>query len=166
MRAPAQGKQREEQADPPPKKKKGGRTQSHKTADPQEATKPPSQTAPKMGPPKEHWRTSHPKRRHPTESSGPAEGRTSPTRRHTPRWGGGVKKKTGRRSPNKRGRGDGEHDIQDGDSQRRTRQSHDRTRHDNPPPAKEKRNQRGGGGTNPTHGITRTPPRHWRPPRR
>ena len=87
VRAPAQGRQREEQADPPKKQKKttggGGGENGQQPPGcpptPQEAAKPPTQTAPKTGPPKgapgdhpsktsntkrraaAHWEKGHPK---------------------------------------------------------------------------------------------------------
>ena len=145
---PREGRGRNRQTPPKRKKKGGGHVKS-----PQPRNCPPTrggQTAqpdgtedrtPRRntgGPPSQNWR-------HPTESSGPPEDRTHRTCRHTPRWGGDGKITTRRRSPNERGRGDGEHETQDRDSQRRTPQSHDTTRHDTPPPQKKNKTKGEGG---------------------
>ena len=159
MRAPAEGKQREEQADPPPpKKKEGGQERPTATTLPTNTTR--------------GGRTPHPDgtedrtprrgtgglpsqtRQHQAKGSGPPGEGTPKTRGHTPRW---EEKKTTNKHPGReeKGWGDGDQETQDRDNQQPTPQSR-----------KKKRNQWREGGANPTNGNTRTPARHRRPPRK
>ena len=95
VRAPAQGRQREEQAGPPPpKKKQGGEggggeetAQSHQTARQQHKRRlhPPPQKAPKTGPRKRHRGTTQPKAATPSQEQWPTRKRDTETCRHTPR---------------------------------------------------------------------------------
>ena len=114
VRASAQGRQREEQADPPREKKnEGGNKQTEQkkkgggAKDRHTATKPRTHSArggqtPKPGntkgdihegPRKNTGGPPCQTRRHPVASTGPTEERAPRTRRHTPHWGSGGQKK-------------------------------------------------------------------------
>ena len=91
VRAPAQGRQREEQAGPPPKKKQGGGGRENSSQAPNrpptppEAAKPPTQKAPKTGPPESHRGTTQPKPATPSQQQRPTGKRDTEKCRHTPR---------------------------------------------------------------------------------
>ena len=172
LHQPREGRGRNRQRPPPTKRGRGARDGPAATKLPTHTTRggqtpqpdgtedgthlPPRDTG---GPPSQN-------RRHPTESSCPPEERTPRTHQHTPRWGRDGQKKTPRRNSKERRSGDGDHEAQDRDSQRRTPHSHNttglKTKH--PPPQPDEKIKRGGGGTNPTKGNTRTSPRHRQPP--
>ena len=188
VRAPAQGRQSEEQADPPPQKTKenkqtaqtkegGGARDRHTAAKPHTHSERGGQT-PHAGNTegdtngaarKNTWGPPCLPRRNPAESSGPAEERTPRTGRHTPHWGSGGQKKKYGRSPKERGRGDGDQETQDRDRQQRTPPSHDTTGPKTTPPPqpkKKKRGGEGGGQTPPTAApahphATGNPTRRW-----
>ena len=95
VRQPREGRGRNRQ--PPPKKKRGGRgggrenrpQPPNRPPTPQEVAKPPTQKAPKTGPPKRHRGTIQPRPATPSQEQRPTGKRDTETCRHTPR-----KKKT------------------------------------------------------------------------
>ena len=174
---PREGRGRNRQT--PPKKNGGGGTRDrHTAAKPRthstgggQTPQPDSTEGGTHGAPRKHIRGPPCQSgRHPDESSDRAEDRTPLTRRNTPQWRGDGQKKTHRRSPSERGRGDRDQETQDHDRQRRTPQSHDTTGRKTtalPRSAKKKQKGRGGGQTSPTatHAhpqTTDSPTRKWR----
>ena len=119
VRVPAHGRQREEQADPPPKKKEGGGGREngaqppHRLPTPQEAAKPPTQTAPKTGPLKgapgdDPAKTGNIK---PRAAAHQKKGHS----KHADTHHAGTTKKN-QRSPEEKGRGDRDHETKDRDN--------------------------------------------------
>ena len=135
VRQPREGRGRNRQT-PPPKKKEeniggegGGRENGpqppNRPPTPQEAANPPTQKAPKTGPPKGHWGTTQPKPATPSQEQRPTGKRdTQNAQTHTAR----KKKKSQQLSPKERGWGDRDHKARDRDSQRPTPQSQSKTR--------------------------------------
>ena len=172
VRAPAQGGQREEQGDPPPQKKGGGTRVRHTAPKPHThstgggQTRQPDSTRGGThgairkhtgGPPCQH-------QQHPAESSGPPEERTPQTRRHTPHWSSDGEKKKTMGAAQARG--------EEGRETERPRTVTGSGGHHKamtqlgrkpPPPPRSAETKRGGWGTNPTHGNSRTPPHHRQP---
>ena len=191
--AQAQGRQREEQADPPQKKrgkkgnkqtaqtkKRGGQERKHsrKAAHPlhKRQTNPPSEATPKVTPtgPPERTPEDHPAKPGNTQPRAAAHRRKGhPGHAGTHRTGevAGRKNKKIGRSPNERGRGDGDQETQERDRQRRPPQFQDTTgpKTTHPPAArKEKKTKRERRGqtpptATPAHPHARgSPTRRWR----
>ena len=166
-----QGRHREEQADPPPKKKGGGghetgRQPQNRPPTPQEAAKHPSPTTPRTGLP-EGTPEDRPAKTGDTKPRAVAHRKKghhehADTQHAEEETEGKKTKNTRRRSPNERGRGNGDHETHKRDSHRPTPQSHDTRRHDAPPAKKIK----GEAGGKPHLRQHLHIPRHRPPPRR
>ena len=165
LHQPREGRGKNRQT-PPPKEKGGGGhgigpQPRSRPPTPQEAGKPPSQTAPKTAstrPPRRNTGgpLTHRKKGH------PASANTHLAAAET------GKKKTHRRSPNARGWGDGDQKTQERDTQRRTAQSQDRTgpKTTNPPRSPRKKTKGEGGGQAPSTAAPAHPQATGGPPRR
>ena len=135
VHASAHGRRRGEQADPPPKKKGGegggrenGPQPPNRPPTPQEAAKPPTQKAPKTGPPNGHRGTTRPKPATPSQERRPTEKKdTKNTQTHATR----KKKKSQQPSPTERGWGDRDQRARDREGQQLTPQSQSKKRKKN-----------------------------------
>ena len=93
VRQPTEGRGRNRQAPPPKKKNRGGRGGGRENSQqppnrpptPPEAAKPPTEKAPRTGPPKRHRGTNQPKPATPSQEQRPTGKRDTETCRHTPR---------------------------------------------------------------------------------
>ena len=128
VRAPARGRQREEQAGPPRPQKKtknnrggrgGARKQPTAIKPPANTTRggkpPPPQKAQKTGPPKRHRGTIQPKPATPSQEQRPTGKRETETCRHTHK----KKKKSQQPGPKERGWGDRNHKARDRDTKQK-----------------------------------------------
>ena len=160
VRQPRDGRGRNRQT-PSEKRKKGGGGENgpqppRRRPTPQEAAKPPTQTAPKTGPPK-GAPGDHPAKTGNTKPRTAAHCEKGHPK-HADTHHAGKEKKTQnskQRGPEEKEWEDRDHETQDRDNQRPTPQS-----------PKRKKHKREGGGAHPTNGNTRTPLRHRRPPRK
>ena len=152
---------------PPPKKKQGGGRENgphppNRLTTPQEAAKPPIQTAPKIGPPKGSPGDHLAKTRN--TKPGAAAHREKAHPKHADTHHAGTEKANKQKTqPGREGMG--------GQRQRNPRPGQPATdttkpRHDTSSAPRPKKKPKGRGGANPTDGNTRTPPRHRRPPRK
>ena len=165
---PREGRRRNRQT--PPEKNKRGRGREkgpqprNRPPTPQEAAKPPAQTAPKTGPPEG------------APEDRPAEtGNTKPGaaahwgkghREHADTHHAGADKKDKKHTkaqPEPDGMG-GRRPRDPGPGQPATDTT--KPRYDTPQRPLHQKKPKGRGGANPTHGNTRTPPRHRRPPKK
>ena len=171
MRAPAQGGEREEQADPPRKKngnkqtgqtrkKKGGVKEKHTAVKRRSNSKRGGQT-PQPGntegdthgaSPKEHRGTDLPHPATPNGEQHPAGGKDTPnTPAHTPLGKWRAEKKTSARPKRKGKGGRRRRDARPGQAAEDiTKPRHDRAKNHTTPRSPEK-NKKGGGGADPTH---------------